>query len=66
MFVGLKGSVWSSLPPIVESSSDVAKPIILAMASMDTASIFRDKSVGADSPLSVSSSLMMDFCNSLG
>ncbi|CAO2816400.1 unnamed protein product [Amaranthus hypochondriacus] len=45
-------SVWSSLPPIIESSSDVAKPIILAMASMDSASIFRDKSLGADSPLS--------------
>ncbi|KAL2897351.1 Nicastrin [Bienertia sinuspersici] len=45
-------SVWSSLPPIIESSSDTTKPIILATASMDSASFFRDKSLGADSPLS--------------
>lgn len=45
-------SVWSSLPPIIETSSDVTKPIILAMATMDSASFFRDKGLGADSPLS--------------
>ncbi|KNA11455.1 hypothetical protein SOVF_135050 isoform B [Spinacia oleracea] len=45
-------SVWSSLPPIIESSSDIAKPTILAMATMDSASFFRDKGLGADSPLS--------------
>ncbi|KAG6659988.1 hypothetical protein I3843_03G069500 [Carya illinoinensis] len=45
-------SVWSSLPPINVSSSDQSKPIILTMASMDSASFFRDKSLGADSPLS--------------
>lgn len=56
MFVNLKGSVWSSLPPNSESSADITKPIILAIASMDSASFFRDKSLGADSPLSVSSS----------
>lgn len=51
----MKGSVWSSLPPVDNSSSITTKPIILAMTSMDSASFFRDKSVGADSPLSVSS-----------
>ncbi|XP_074286610.1 nicastrin [Silene latifolia] len=45
-------SVWSSLPPVDTSSSDKTKPIILAMASMDSASFFRDKSLGADSPVS--------------
>ncbi|KAL5574330.1 hypothetical protein UlMin_023927 [Ulmus minor] len=45
-------SVWSSLPPINTSSSDQAKPIILTVASMDSASFFRDKSLGADSPIS--------------
>ncbi|KMS99114.1 hypothetical protein BVRB_2g047570 [Beta vulgaris subsp. vulgaris] len=45
-------SVWSSLPPNSESSADITKPIILAIASMDSASFFRDKSLGADSPLS--------------
>lgn len=50
----MKGSVWSSLPPINTSSSDQTKPIILTVASMDSASFFRDKSLGADSPISVS------------
>ncbi|XP_021757387.1 nicastrin-like isoform X1 [Chenopodium quinoa] len=45
-------SVWSSLPPIIQSSLDVTKPIILAMGTMDSASFFRDKGLGADSPLS--------------
>ncbi|KAK2652570.1 hypothetical protein Ddye_012426 [Dipteronia dyeriana] len=45
-------SVWSSLPPINISSSYQSKPIILALASMDSASFFRDKSLGADSPIS--------------
>uniref|UniRef100_A0ABL6UCT2 Nicastrin n=1 Tax=Cannabis sativa TaxID=3483 RepID=A0ABL6UCT2_CANSA len=45
-------SVWSSLPPLNISSSDQGKPIILAVASMDSASFFRDKSLGADSPIS--------------
>ncbi|KAG7036691.1 Nicastrin [Cucurbita argyrosperma subsp. argyrosperma] len=44
-------SVWSSLPPI-NISSDKSKPIILTVASMDSASFFRDKSIGADSPIS--------------
>lgn len=50
----MKGSVWSSLPPLNISSSDQGKPIILTVASMDSASFFRDKSLGADSPISVS------------
>ncbi|XP_059449288.1 nicastrin isoform X2 [Corylus avellana] len=45
-------SVWSSLPPINVSSSDQSKPVILTVASMDSASFFRDKSIGADSPIS--------------
>ncbi|XP_062150833.1 nicastrin isoform X2 [Alnus glutinosa] len=45
-------SVWSSLPPINVSSSDQSKPVILTVASMDSASFFRDKSLGADSPIS--------------
>ncbi|KAK9950885.1 hypothetical protein M0R45_006351 [Rubus argutus] len=45
-------SVWSSLPPINISSSEQSKPIILAVASMDSASFFRDKNLGADSPVS--------------
>lgn len=58
----LKGSVWSSLPPINTSSSDQTKPIILTVASMDSASFFRDKSLGADSPISVC--LPLDICDS--
>ncbi|KAF2295546.1 hypothetical protein GH714_033170 [Hevea brasiliensis] len=45
-------SVWSSLPPINISSSSQSKPIILIAASMDSASFFRDKSLGAESPIS--------------
>lgn len=45
-------SVWSALPPIDVSSSKKSKPIILVVASMDTSSFFRDKSLGADSPIS--------------
>lgn len=45
-------SVWSSLPPINISSSDQKKPIVLTMTSMDSASFFRDKNLGADSPIS--------------
>ncbi|VFQ99696.1 unnamed protein product [Cuscuta campestris] len=44
-------SVWSALPPI-NMSSEKPRPIILAVASMDSASFFRDKSIGADSPIS--------------
>lgn len=51
-------SVWSSLPPINVSSSDQSKPVILTVASMDSASFFRDKSLGADSPISGLISLM--------
>ncbi|PHT31155.1 Nicastrin [Capsicum baccatum] len=45
-------SVWSALPPIITSSSKKEKPTILTVASMDATSFFRDKSVGADSPIS--------------
>ncbi|XAR73569.1 hypothetical protein NMG60_11007579 [Bertholletia excelsa] len=45
-------SVWSSLPPINTSSSESSKHIILTVASMDSASFFRDKNLGADSPIS--------------
>ncbi|XP_062100464.1 serine carboxypeptidase-like 42 [Humulus lupulus] len=45
-------SVWSSLPPLNISSSDQGKPIILTVASMDSASFFCDKSLIADSPIS--------------
>ncbi|XP_006403782.2 nicastrin isoform X2 [Eutrema salsugineum] len=45
-------SVWSSLPPINVSSSNNRKPVVLTVASMDSASFFRDKSFGADSPIS--------------
>ncbi|KAJ6800744.1 nicastrin [Iris pallida] len=44
-------SVWSSLPPI-NVSSVKHRPILLAMVSQDSASFFRDQSLGADSPLS--------------
>lgn len=44
-------SVWSSLPPINASASS-EKPIVLAVSSMDSASFFRDSTIGADSPLS--------------
>ncbi|KAL1820444.1 hypothetical protein ACET3Z_015313 [Daucus carota] len=45
-------SVWSALPPIDTTFSTQSKPIILAVTSMDAASFFRDKSLGADSPIS--------------
>ncbi|XP_018484775.2 nicastrin isoform X2 [Raphanus sativus] len=45
-------SVWSALPPINVSSSNNRKPIVLTVTSMDSASFFRDKSFGADSPIS--------------
>lgn len=49
----LKGSVWSALPPIDLSSSPKEKPTVLVITSMDSASFFRDKSLGAESPISV-------------
>jgi hypothetical protein len=55
----MKGSVWSSLPPINNSSTNHSKPIILTVASMDSASFFRDKNLGAESPISVSSSSLV-------
>ncbi|CAA0814554.1 Nicastrin [Striga hermonthica] len=45
-------SVWSALPPIKTSSQLNGKPIVLVMTSMDSASFFRDKSLGAESPIS--------------
>ncbi|XP_008789257.2 nicastrin isoform X2 [Phoenix dactylifera] len=45
-------SVWSSLPPINVSSTKPTKPILMAVASQDSASFFRDQSLGADSPIS--------------
>ncbi|CAA7401371.1 unnamed protein product [Spirodela intermedia] len=50
-------SVWSSLPP-VNTSAGPSKPLIFVMASQDSASFFRDKSVGADFPLSGMISLL--------
>lgn len=50
----MKGSVWSALPTTNVSDSNKEKNIVLAVASMDSASFFRDKSLGAESPLSVS------------
>ncbi|OVA13851.1 Nicastrin [Macleaya cordata] len=51
-------SVMSSLPPINLSSSQRPKPILVAVASMDSVSFFRDQSPGADSPLSGMVSLL--------
>ncbi|KAK9074877.1 hypothetical protein SSX86_003196 [Deinandra increscens subsp. villosa] len=45
-------SVWSALPAQNISSSSSKKPIVLTVASMDSASFFRDKSLGAESSLS--------------
>lgn len=61
-------SVMSSLPPIDVSSTQKPKSIVLAMASMDSASFFRDKSPGADSPLSGMISLVaaVDALSHLG
>lgn len=50
-------SVLSSLPPL-DTIIEKPKPIILTVASMDSASFFRDKSPGADSPLSGMISLL--------
>ncbi|XP_071696314.1 nicastrin isoform X2 [Rutidosis leptorrhynchoides] len=44
-------SVWSALQTNGSDSSK-EKPIVLAVSSMDSASFFRDKSPGAESPLS--------------
>ncbi|URE35756.1 Nicastrin [Musa troglodytarum] len=45
-------SVWSSLPPINISSEKPSKSILMAVASQDSASFFRDQSLGAESPIS--------------
>nr|CAD1825288.1 unnamed protein product [Ananas comosus var. bracteatus] len=45
-------SVWSSLPPINASLMKPLKPVVMAIASLDSASFFRDRSLGADSPIS--------------
>ncbi|KAL6912167.1 hypothetical protein ACP4OV_000972 [Aristida adscensionis] len=45
-------SVWASLPPFRNASMNHQKPIIMAIASQDSASFFRDRSLGADSPIS--------------
>lgn len=59
----MEDSVWSSLPPINISSLKPPKPIILTVASMDSASFFRDKSLGADSPISVrTTTFTLLFC----
>jgi hypothetical protein len=50
----LKGSVWASLPAMSNASMKDQKPIIMVVASQDSASFFRDRSLGADSPISVS------------
>ncbi|XP_057496220.1 nicastrin-like isoform X1 [Actinidia eriantha] len=52
-------SVWSALPPMNILSSESSKHIILAVASMDSASFFRDKNLGADSPISGLISLLV-------
>ncbi|AQK55159.1 Nicastrin [Zea mays] len=45
-------SVWTSLPPLNNGSTEHPKPLILAIASQDSASFFRDRSLGSDSPIS--------------
>uniref|UniRef100_A0ACD5ZEA0 Uncharacterized protein n=1 Tax=Avena sativa TaxID=4498 RepID=A0ACD5ZEA0_AVESA len=45
-------SVWASLPAMSNESMKHQKPIIMVVASQDSASFFRDRSLGADSPLS--------------
>ncbi|CAI5496894.1 unnamed protein product [Closterium sp. Naga37s-1] len=46
-------SVMASLPPIDVSSKEPSrKPLVIAMAQMDAASLFRDAAVGAESPIS--------------
>ncbi|KAM0927258.1 hypothetical protein ACQ4PT_003316 [Festuca glaucescens] len=44
-------SVWASLPPMSNASKH-QKPVIMVVASQDSASFFRDRSLGADSPIS--------------
>ncbi|KAI3813796.1 hypothetical protein L1987_18531 [Smallanthus sonchifolius] len=51
-------SVWSALPTENISSPSSKKPIILTVTSMDSASFFRDKSLGAEFPLSGMISLL--------
>ncbi|XP_024973980.1 nicastrin isoform X1 [Cynara cardunculus var. scolymus] len=51
-------SVWSALPTTNVSASSREKPVVLTVASMDSASFFRDKSLGADSPISGMISLL--------
>ncbi|THU47345.1 hypothetical protein C4D60_Mb09t14510 [Musa balbisiana] len=48
----MQDSVWSSLPPINISSEKPSKSILMAVASQDSASFFRDRSLGAESPIS--------------
>lgn len=38
--------------PAVNVSAPVVKPVVVAMASMDSATFFRDVAPGADSPMS--------------
>lgn len=57
-FRWIQGSVWSSLPPINVSSTTPPKPILLVVTSLDSASFFRDRSLGADSPISGMISLL--------
>ncbi|GJP48958.1 hypothetical protein CLOM_g8227 [Closterium sp. NIES-68] len=46
-------SVMASLPPINVSRGEASrKPLVVAMAQMDAASLFRDAAVGAESPMS--------------
>ncbi|KAL5651593.1 hypothetical protein ACJX0J_037051, partial [Zea mays] len=45
-------SVWTSLPPLKNGSTEHLKPLILAIASQDSASFFWDRSLGSDSPIS--------------
>nr|XP_043621404.1 nicastrin isoform X2 [Erigeron canadensis] len=52
-------SVWSALPTTNVVDSNKEKNIVLAVASMDSASFFRDKSLGAESPLSGLISLLV-------
>ncbi|KVI03088.1 Nicastrin [Cynara cardunculus var. scolymus] len=54
----MQGSVWSALPTTNVSASSREKPVVLTVASMDSASFFRDKSLGADSPISGMISLL--------
>lgn len=53
-------SVMSTFPA-VNVSAPVAKPVVVAMASMDAATFFRDVAPGADSPMSGLLSLIHGF-----